>query len=71
MPLRQAGKQRTLRLAEAQLVPAHMRHLVAVPGGEAHHCAGQKPQPLMLAMLLAAAEQQLHAEADPQHRLAR
>ncbi|MNE64796.1 hypothetical protein D3C80_1602240 [compost metagenome] len=47
-----------------------MRHLVALTRGKTHNCTRQHIQSGMLPVLLTAAEQQLHAETDAQHRLA-
>ncbi len=54
-----------------QVVPADVRHGKAEGGVEARNHAGDKPEPLAPAVLLAAIKQQLQAQADAQERLVR
>ncbi|CDN44800.1 hypothetical protein BN871_FO_00040 [Paenibacillus sp. P22] len=68
MPLLQTCRQRAWP-QEIQAVPAHMRNLVV--SLETYDPARQQAKPFMAAMLLALGEQQLHAEADAEQRLAR
>jgi hypothetical protein len=72
---RHVGKQ-WITAVVPKLVPADLRHLQALAGsihlavGETHHSARQHTQAGICAHLLALLKEQLHADADPQHRLA-
>ena len=48
------SREQRRRPADAQLVPAHVRHLQARHVGEAHHVAGEEVEPRVLAVLVAA-----------------
>ncbi|KAH0533553.1 hypothetical protein FGG08_007675, partial [Glutinoglossum americanum] len=57
------------RIRQPRRVPAHVRDLHrGVGGAEAHHPARQDAEARHAAVLLARFEQQLHADADHQHR---
>jgi 4-amino-4-deoxy-L-arabinose transferase-like glycosyltransferase len=63
-----AGQRRSGAL-NAQLVPAHVRHLETRQLGEAYHVAGEEVEAAILAVLEAPCEQQLQSEADAEERL--
>src|SRR5262249_55432520 len=62
------GVEKRGRFLRLELVPAHVRHLRAVPRTEADHAAGKDIEALLRTELLALAEQQLESQADAEKR---
>ncbi|MNR39303.1 hypothetical protein D3C85_1575050 [compost metagenome] len=68
VPLFQPLKNRARRIRILELVPAHMRHFIGA-AFEPDYPAGQNAKALVIAVLLAPVEEELHAETDAEQRL--
>ncbi len=63
--------QRRGRGADAQLIPAHVRHLEPRHVGKTHHFAGKDIETGVKTIFVAAREKELQAQANAEERLAR